>query len=74
MGRHAEQALMEYILRVHCLFGGLIPKSREFVVVTVKNTDLKKRRQAVDSANKNPEQQTQGSSAQNIDLHNRILV
>ena len=42
MGRHAEQALMEYILRVHCLFGGLIPKSREFVVVTVKNEIWKK--------------------------------
>lgn len=37
MGKHAGQALMEYILRGHCLFGELIPKSREFVVVTVKN-------------------------------------
>ena len=27
---------MEYILRGHCLFGELIPKSGEFVVVTVK--------------------------------------
>lgn len=42
MGRHAGQALMEYILRGHSLFGELISKVREFVVVTVKNEIWKK--------------------------------
>lgn len=42
MGRHAGQALMEYILRGHSLFGEVIPKIRVFVVVTVKNEIWKK--------------------------------
>ena len=43
MGRHAGQALMEYISRGHSLFGELMPKIREFVVVTVKNEIWKKK-------------------------------